>query len=115
MAEYVLKYADARGQIKHQTAEAATEKDLREKFSQQGYLIYSIKPVSAAAALGIGAGRKKKLDLEKFLIFNSQFVTLIRAGLPILKGLDLLAERLTDLLDLASLLVLAINGHQHGF
>jgi type IV pilus assembly protein PilC len=30
------------------------------------------------------------------LIFNQQFVTLIRAGLPILKGLDLLAERLTD-------------------
>lgn len=96
MAEYVLKYADARGQIKHQTAEAATEKDLREKFSQQGYLIYSIKPVGTAAALGLGSGRKKKLDLEKFLIFNQQFVTLIKAGLPILKGLDLLAERLTD-------------------
>ena len=30
------------------------------------------------------------------MIFNQQFVTLIRAGLPILKGLDLLAERLTD-------------------
>jgi type IV pilus assembly protein PilC len=96
VAEFVLKYADARGQIKHQTAEAPTEKDLREKFSQQGYLIYSIKPVGTAAALGIGAGRKKKLDLEKFLIFNQQFVTLIKAGLPILRGLDLLAERLTD-------------------
>jgi type IV pilus assembly protein PilC len=96
VAEYVLKYADARGQIKHQTAEAATEKDLREKFSQQGYLIYSIKPVGTAAALGIGSGRKKKLDLEKFLIFNQQFVTLIKAGLPILKSLDLLADRLTD-------------------
>jgi type IV pilus assembly protein PilC len=41
-------------------------------------------------------GGRKKLQLEKFLIFNQQFVTLIRAGLPILKGLDLLAERLTD-------------------
>ena len=38
--------------------------------------------------------RGKKLNLEKFLIFNQQFVTLIRAGLPILKSLDLLAERL---------------------
>ena len=96
MAEYVLKYADARGQIKQQVAEAPSEKDLREKFSQQGYLIYSIKPVGTAAALGIGSGRKKKLDLEKFLIFNQQFVTLIKAGLPILKSLDLLADRLTD-------------------
>jgi len=30
------------------------------------------------------------------LIFNQQFVTLFRAGLPILKALDLLADRLTD-------------------
>ena len=28
---------------------------------------------------------------------NQQFVTLVRAGLPILKSLDLLAERLTQL------------------
>ena len=34
--------------------------------------------------------------MEKFLIFNQQFVTLIRAGLPILKALDLLTDRLTD-------------------
>jgi type IV pilus assembly protein PilC len=37
-----------------------------------------------------------KLNVEKFLIFNQQFVTLIRAWLPILKSLDLLADRLTD-------------------
>jgi len=40
--------------------------------------------------------RTKTVNLEKFLIFNQQFVTLIRAGLPILKSLDLLADRLTD-------------------
>ena len=49
-----------------------------------------------AAAWRPGLGRRKKLNLEKFLIFNQQFVTLIRAGLPILKALDLLADRLTD-------------------
>jgi type IV pilus assembly protein PilC len=97
MADYVLKYADGRGQIHQQVASAGSEKELREKYTQQGFLIYSIKPRSARAALSGGLfGRKKKLDLEKFLIFNQQFVTLIRAGLPILKGLDLLAERLTD-------------------
>src|ERR1700736_3676141 len=97
MADFVLKYADGRGQIHQQVASAASEKELREKYSQQGFLIYSIKPRTGSrlAATGILGGRKK-LNLEKFLIFNQQFVTLIRAGLPILKGLDLLAERLTD-------------------
>lgn len=98
MADFVLKYADGRGQIHQQVATAATEKELRERYSQQGFLIYSIKPRTMAAGIASGGlfGKRKKLNLEKFLIFNQQFVTLIRAGLPILKGLDLLSERLTD-------------------
>ncbi|HTW64926.1 MAG TPA: type II secretion system F family protein [Bryobacteraceae bacterium] len=96
MAEFVLKYADPRGEMHQQVAEAATEKDLRDRYSQQGFLIYSVKPRLAIAGLAVGGGRKKKINLEKFLIFNQQFVTLIRAGLPILKALDLLSERLTD-------------------
>ncbi|HLK67464.1 MAG TPA: type II secretion system F family protein [Bryobacteraceae bacterium] len=97
MAEFVLKYADGRGQIHQQVANAGTEKELRDRYSQQGFLIYSIKPRTSAALVSAGlTGRNKKLNLEKFLIFNQQFVTLIRAGLPILKSLDLLAERLTD-------------------
>ena len=96
MAEYVLKFADGRGQIHQQVATAGSEKELRDRYSQQGFLIYSVKPRSVAAATAGGIFGRKKLDLEKFLIFNQQFVTLIRAGLPILKSLDLLAERLTD-------------------
>ena len=82
MPDFVLKYADGRGQIHQQVAAAASEKELREKYSQQGFLIYSIKVRTAGVASGGLLGRKK-LNLEKFLIFNQQFVTLIRAGLPI--------------------------------
>jgi len=92
MAEFVLKYADGRGEIHQQVATAGSEKELRDRYTSQGFLVYSVRTRSA----GSGFGRKKKINLEKFLIFNQQFVTLIRAGLPILKGLDLLAERLTD-------------------
>jgi type IV pilus assembly protein PilC len=95
MTEWVLKYADPRGEIHQQVAEAASEKELRDRYSQQGFLIYSIRPRHQIAGVKVG-GRKKKINLEKFLIFNQQFVTLVRAGLPILKALDLLSERLTD-------------------
>jgi type IV pilus assembly protein PilC len=96
MAEFVLKYADGRGQIHQQVTTAGSEKEVRDRLSSQGFLIYSVKSRSGAtSATGMFGGRKK-INLEKFLIFNQQFVTLIRAGLPILKGLDLLAERLTD-------------------
>ena len=97
MAEFVLKYADPRGEIHQQVAEAGSERELRERYSQQGFLIYSIKPRGEIAGIAVGRQKKKKkINIEKFLIFNQQFVTLIRAGLPILKGLDLLSERLTD-------------------
>jgi type IV pilus assembly protein PilC len=97
MAQFLLKYADARGQIHQQVAEGTSEKELRERFTEQGFLVYSIRPRGQAQALSQRlAGRRKKLHPERFLIFNQQFVTLIRAGLPILKSLDLLAERLTE-------------------
>ena len=98
MPEWTLKYADARGEMHQQVAEGASERELRERLTNQGFLVYSVKPRNeAGSGLNITIGSKsKKINLEKFLIFNQQFVTLIRAGLPILKSLDLLAERLTD-------------------
>ncbi len=81
-----------------QVADAPSEREARERLAQQGYLVYSVRAKDFGARLGkIGGGsRRKTVNLEKFLIFNQQFVTLIRAGLPILKSLDLLADRLTD-------------------
>jgi type IV pilus assembly protein PilC len=97
VAEFLLKYADPRGEIHQQVAVAGSENEVRERYSQQGLLIYSIRPRHQIAALPTPLRRKKKkFSTEKFLIFNQQFMTLIRAGLPIVKSLDLLSERLAD-------------------
>lgn len=97
MAEYVLKYADSRGEIHRQVEEAESEHELRQRYTEQGYLVYSVRAKSSLIPIARGAApRRKKLNLEKFLIFNQQFVTLVRAGLPILKALELLSGRLTD-------------------
>lgn len=76
--------------------EAQSEREARERMAQQGFLVYSVRAKDLGTRLGADAGRKQSVNLEKFLIFNQQFVTLVRAGLPILKCLDLLADRLTD-------------------
>lgn len=97
MAEYVLKFADSRGKIHQKLEEADSESQLRESYTQQGYLVYSVRNKSAVDQVSGGIfTRRKRLNLERFLVFNQQFVTLVRAGLPILKALDLLAERLSD-------------------
>jgi type IV pilus assembly protein PilC len=99
MSDFVLKYADTRGEVHSQMAQGASAQEVRERYTNQGFLVYSVKPKTTGLSLSGDIalpGRRKRLNLEKFLIFNQQFVTLIRAGLPILKSLDLLAERLTD-------------------
>jgi type IV pilus assembly protein PilC len=96
VAEFLLRYADPRGQMHELVTEAATERDARERMAQQGFLVYSVHAKDLSTRLGADTGRRKQVNLEKFLIFNQQFVTLVRAGLPILKSLDLLADRLTD-------------------
>ena len=92
MNEFIVKLADERGRVQEQTHAAATAEELRSRFTQAGYLVYSVKARST-----LGRSTKKKIKLDMFLIFNQQFLTLIRAGLPILSSLDLLAKRQKDL------------------
>ncbi len=96
MAEFVLKYADAEGRVKQQVEAAVSEAELREKYAQQGLLVYSVRPRVGVAVLQRRLQPAKKLNLAQFLIFNQQFVTLIRAGLPIVKSLELLGGSLTS-------------------
>ena len=91
MTDFVVKLADERGRVQEQTHPAATAEELRARFSQAGYLVYSVKPLNA-----MGGSRRKKVKLQGFLVFNQQFVTLIRAGLPIPGSLELLARRQKD-------------------
>src|ERR1700733_13886872 len=86
MAEFVIRLADERGHVQEQIQSAATADELRTRFSQAGYFVYTVKPRGLT-----GGARKTKL--ETFLVFNQQFLTLIRAGLPILGSLELLAKR----------------------
>ncbi len=93
--EYVCKFADERGQVREQVEEAESESEIRDRFAQQGLLLYSVRPKGGVAAVlrRHVAAPKKRLNVEQFLIFNQQFVTLVRAGLPILRALELLATR----------------------
>ena len=87
MTEFVIKLADERGRVMEQSHAAATAEELKARFTQAGYYVYSVKAKSALGA------SKKKVKLETFLVFNQQFLTLIKAGLPILGSLELLSKR----------------------
>ncbi len=98
MSQYLCKYADPQGRVHEEVESAESEEELRQRLSDRGFLIYSVKPRRSIGEWKLDnvqpAGRK--LPLEQLLIFNQQFVTLTRAGLPILKGLDLLVGNIKN-------------------
>jgi type IV pilus assembly protein PilC len=85
--------ADERGRVLEQVENGPSQEDVRERFSQQGFLVYWVKPRGILAGGGLRLHRRRKVKLDEFVIFNAQFLTLIKAGLPILASLDLLLKR----------------------
>jgi type IV pilus assembly protein PilC len=93
MAEFVIKMADERGHVLEQMENGASLAEVRDRFAQQGYLVYWVKPRSILAGGELRLPQRRKIKMDQFVVFNQQFVTLIRAGLPILTALDLLLRR----------------------
>ncbi len=93
MAEYLIKIADERGRTLEQVENARSEAELRDRFAQQGYCVYEVKPRGLFSVGSLKLPSRNKVKLPQFVVFNQQFVTLIRAGLPILHALDLLIKR----------------------
>jgi type IV pilus assembly protein PilC len=93
MAEFLVKAADERGHLTEQLEHGYSEDEVRERISQQGYLVYWVKPRGMFSA---GKRRGGRIRQSPFLVFNQQFLTLIHAGLPILTALELLLKRQKD-------------------
>jgi type IV pilus assembly protein PilC len=92
MAEYLVKMADERGHVLQQVESGVSEQEIRDRFAQQGFMVYSVKSRRGLLPMG-GRKRKNLLKADQFVIFNQQFLTLIKAGLPILKSLSILSKR----------------------
>jgi len=66
---------------------AATAAEVRQALEVRGYLVLDIQK-KQAGLVGGGASQKE------FLIFNQEFMTLVKAGLPILQALEILHKRM---------------------
>jgi len=95
MAEFVVKLADERGRMHQQVEQGYSVAEVRDRFASQGYLVYWVKPQGMLSG-GFSLRRGRKLKQSSFLVFNQQFLTLLKAGLPILNSLDLLIKRQRD-------------------
>ena len=93
MAEFLCKVADGSGKVFYQVEPAESVTEARQKLSDRGLFVYNVRPRSGVFGQMFGQRRQKSVDGGDFLVFNQQLNTLIKAGIPILKALDLLSER----------------------
>lgn len=93
MGEFVCRVADANGRVFSHVEAAASLDEARQKLADRGYYIYSVAPRSSLISGFVGVRKERKVSGNDFLVLNQQFNTLIKAGLPILRALDLLATR----------------------
>ncbi len=93
MSEFVCRVADADGRVFSHVEAANTLDEARQKLAERGLFVYSVEARGGRVGSLLRRRTGRQIGGSDFLILNQQFNTLIKAGLPILRALDLLATR----------------------
>src|SRR3989442_12932463 len=97
MPSYLYRVARADGTTIEGRAEGEDEQTVRTELEKQGLLVFHLRSLDAwgmwPALVGSGLKGKRGIPLQEFLVFNQEFLALVKGGLPILKIWDLLIER----------------------
>src|SRR5881409_3837277 len=93
--EFTCKYAKPSGEVVKAVLVGQNMDEVRHHLQEQGLLPMEIRPRGWSLSFR-PRKRRQKIKADDFILFNQQFVALIRAGLPILKSLDLLKDRIPN-------------------
>src|SRR6059036_4181545 len=93
--EFTCKYAKPSGEVIKAVLVGQNIEEVRHHLQEQGVLPMDIRPRGWSLSFR-PRKRPQVIKKEDFILFNQQFVALIRAGLPILKSLDLLKDQIRN-------------------
>jgi type IV pilus assembly protein PilC len=111
MPTYVCRLGLADGAIATRAIEAADESALKAEIARLGAKLFSVKHADGAVVTGSAGGARFSgrsvagalaalvrrgrgaVKGTEFVVFNQELVALLKAGLPIVNGLDILLER----------------------
>src|SRR5271169_5298440 len=96
MGQFLCRVADADGRVFSHVEPATSLEEARQKLVDRGLYVYSVETSGQRLADLFRRKSGRQVGGSEFLILNQQFNTLIKAGLPILRALDLLADRATS-------------------
>src|SRR5258708_1232686 len=93
MGEFVCRVADANGRGFSHVEAAGSLTEARQKLVDRGLYVYSVESRSSLLSGLLQRRTDRQVSGTDFLILNQHFNTLVKAGLAILRALDLLADR----------------------
>jgi type IV pilus assembly protein PilC len=94
MAIFTYRVARSDGSTLDGQIEGVEEAAVRSKLESQGLLVFTLRQRSGGASSHVASSRSwGKLPLGEFLIFNQEFLALVKSGLPVLRVWELLIER----------------------
>jgi type IV pilus assembly protein PilC len=93
MPVFLYRAAQGDGTILQGRLEGDDERTIRGQLEDRGLLIFQLRRRGSVPIMDAAPWRGGAVSRQDFLIFNQEFLALVKAGLPILKAWDLLIQR----------------------
>jgi type IV pilus assembly protein PilC len=94
--EFRCRLGTATGEIVEGVYVADSELHLRKELEEKGLYILALQQRTGLPALAFGAGRRRRIARQEFIVFNQELATLLKAGMPLVQSLDILRQRVAN-------------------
>jgi type IV pilus assembly protein PilC len=96
--QFICRIGTPDGRVLEEIFSASDETALRSDLGKRGYHLFEVKRQGMAPQMGVPTllrgGRRGRIPVQEFLVFNQELAALLRAGLPLLQAIDLMLERM---------------------
>ena len=96
--EFRCRLGTTGGEIVEGVYVAESEARLRREFEEKGLYVLAIQRAGRMALGSIAMPRRTRISTREFLVFNQELATLLKAGMPLVQSLDILRQRVPNLL-----------------
>src|SRR5687768_11411546 len=94
--EFRCRLATGGGEIIEGVYVADSEARLRRELEEKGLFVLSLQRRGGLPGLARGAGKRRRISRQEFLVFNQELATLLKAGMPLVQSLDILRQRVEN-------------------
>src|SRR6185295_3850287 len=92
---FICRVGTPDGRVLEQAFTASDETALRSDLGKRGYHLFEVRRRGVAPKLALPTfGRRRRISVQEFVVFNQELAALLKAGLPLLQALDLMLERM---------------------